>query len=247
MPNIRLVVEYDGSKFFGWQKQPKVRTVQEELARVLEIALREKVRSLHAAGRTDAGVHARGQVVCFKTNAEVDLHRLSHSVSSLLKNELSIISAEIVPDSFHACRDATSKQYSYTIINRLSPPVLERGRVWHIGRHLDIKRMKEEAAALIGKHDFKCFKGSGCSIKNNNKEIYQSELVKKGDLLIYRVVGDGFLKQMVRNIVGTLVGFGKDNLKIGSMQELINSRDRRQAGVTAPPYGLTLDWVKYER
>lgn len=246
MPNIRLVVEYNGANFCGWQYQPNGRSIQSELNRVLEISLRSKIFSLHASGRTDAGVHAKGQVVCFKTSNQVDLHRLSHSVSSLLKNELSVISAEFVPDSFHACRDAICKQYSYTILNRLSPPVLDYGKVWHIGHKLNVDRMKYEAQQLIGIHDFKCFKGSGCTIKNNTKEIFESEMIIRDELIIYRVVGSGFLKQMVRNIVGTLVGFGKDNLKIGNMKQLLKTRDRKEGGVTAPPYGLSLDWVRYD-
>ena len=245
MPNIRLVVEYNGSRFHGWQKQPGVRTIQSELERVLTRILKCEFSSLTASGRTDAGVHARGQVINFRVRGEVDLHKLKHSISSLMKEELAVLSAEIVDDSFHACRDAICKQYSYKILHRQAPAVLDYGKVWYIPTPLDVERMKIEAKRLEGTHDFESFRGTRCSARSSIKTILKSELSEDGSYLIYTVIGDGFLKQMVRNIVGTLVGFGRGIYDHSSIQDILALRDRREAGVTAPPYPLFLDWVKY--
>lgn len=245
MPNVRLTIEYDGSKFSGWQKQPNVRSVQSELERALNIALKEEVETLYASGRTDAGVHARGQVVNFFIKEEADLFRLKHSVSSILKGELSVLKAEYVPDYFNSQNSAKSKQYSYTILYRAAPAVLDYGCVWHIAADLDVDRMQLEAAKLVGEHDFTSFRATGCASKSAVREIYESEVFQRGEYLIYRVVGAGFLKQMVRNIVGTLVGFGKGTIGVTSMEQLLNLKDRTRAGMTAPAHGLCLDWVEY--
>ncbi len=246
MPNIKLVVEYDGSGFYGWQKQGELRTVQTELGRVLSIVLRTPIYPLHAAGRTDSGVHARGQVVTFKVQEVPDLWRLAQSVSHLLKGELAVLSAEVVDDSFHPGKSATHKQYTYSILNRPSPAVLDARRVWHVHRRLDIPLMQRCAQEVIGEHDFSTFRDSECCARSPIKTIYESELILEGDMLRYRVVGSGFLKQMVRNIVGTLVDIGRGTIAVQSIAEILPLKDRRKAGVTAPPHGLSLDWVSYD-
>lgn len=247
MPNIKLVIEYDGSHFHGWQEQPGQKTVQSELHRAVELVLHEKIRCLHASGRTDAGVHAKGQVVNFACEQTPDLRRLHYALSSVLRGEVAVLSAEIVPDSFHALRDATSKQYSYTILHRPAPAVLTRGRSWHVYGPLDIEKMQHAAAVLLGEHDFSSFRGTGCEARNPVKTLFESELSLQGDFLVYRVVGSGFMKHMVRNIVGTLVALGENQLKIGSIEALLAAKDRRLAGMTAPAYALCLDWVRYEK
>lgn len=246
MPRIKLIVEYDGSGFHGWQKQGELRTVQTELHRVLSVVLREEIGTLHVAGRTDAGVHARGQVVSFVCSATPDLRRLAQGVSHYLHKELAVVSAEVASNSFHPGRDATHKQYTYTILNRSAPAVLDARRVWHVHKQLNRKVMQEFASELVGEHDFSSLRDSECCATSPVKTIYSSELVDSGDLLYYRVIGSGFLKQMVRNIVGTLVYAGRGMLKVNSISELLALKDRRQAGVTAPAHGLTLDWVSYE-
>jgi len=245
MPNIRLIVEYDGSGFHGWQKQPGVRTIQAELEKAIITIVRGRISALHSAGRTDSGVHARGQVVTFKTDQEIDFKALTRGVSHILRPELAILSAEVVSDSFHPGRDSIQKLYQYTILNRATPAVLDRGKVWHIPRILDKTAMKEQAKVLVGEHDFSGFRDSECTARTPVKEIFTSELVESGDFLIYRVTGSGFLKQMVRNIVGSLVAIGKGMKEAKSMQEILDSRDRRLAGPTAPPYGLCLERVDY--
>jgi len=246
VPNVKLIVEYDGSRFFGWQKQPGLRTVQSELERVIGVICRRPIGPLHAAGRTDSGVHARGQVVTFKTEEIPDLWRLSQGVSHLMKGELAVLSAEVVGDDFHPGIHATHKQYSYRILTRPSPAVLDKGRVWHISKPLDLELMRVCAASLVGEHDFTSFRDSECCAKSTVKTIYSSVIDRQGDLLIYRVIGSGFLKQMVRNIVGSLVDTGLGRLKFASFQQLIEKRDRRAAGVTAPAFALSMDWVSYD-
>lgn len=245
--NYRLVIEYDGQAFHGWQKQEGLVTVQSELERVVHLILRTTDTSgLQAAGRTDAGVHARGQVVNFKTDVEIEPLRFKHSVSSLLKGKLSVLDVSPVEMDFNSLHKALSRQYSYRILNRPAPAVLDYARTWHITAPLDVERMQREALTLIGKHDFTSFRASGCMSTSPFKEIFESEVRVEGHHITYRVVGKGFLKQMVRNIVGTLVQLSRGTLQLQSMEAVMASKDRRLAGVTAPAHGLYLDYVQYE-
>ena len=247
MPNIKLILEYDGTNFSGWQYQPNLRTIQGEITKAIETVFHEKIHMVHASGRTDAGVHAIAQVASFNTShEEPDLRKLIFGVSSILRGEVSIKSAEIVSDDFHPRRSAKDKQYRFVILNRPAPPVLDNGRVWHIAQKLDIELMKKEAATIVGVRDFKSFQGHSCQAKSTIKEIYESEfIIDDFPYLTYRVIGSGFLKQMVRNIVGTLVAIGKGTIKNKTILDIIEERDRRCAGPTAQPQGLFLDWVRY--
>ncbi|RMG42816.1 MAG: tRNA pseudouridine(38-40) synthase TruA [Candidatus Dadabacteria bacterium] len=245
LANIKLVIEYNGAGFHGWQKQPGLRTIEAELEKAISTVLRKPVSPIYAAGRTDAGVHARGQVVNFYFDGELDLERLSRGVSSIMRPELTVISAEFVPQDFHARKSAVSKHYCYTIYNRQNPPVLDYGKVWFVSDKLDLEKMKQEAEKLVGEHDFTSFRASGCGAHSPIKTVYRSEILQDGPYLYYKVSGSGFLKQMVRNIVGTLVAFGRGNNKLSTIEEIINARDRKLAGVTAPAYGLILERVDY--
>ncbi len=250
MPNIRLLIEYDGSKFHGWQKQPQLKTVQSELEKSLKIFLSTdrggvKISGTMASGRTDSGVHARGQVCNFRADGEVDLYKLKHAVSSLMRNELAVIEAEYVADNFNSCRDATSKQYTYTILYRQSPAVLDYGKAWHIGRKLNLEMIQREAASLEGTHDFQSLRAANCSAVSSVKEILSSRVLIEPPYLKYVVVGKGFLKQMVRNIVGTLIDMSDEKLRVSNMKSLLELKNRQYAGITAPAHGLCLDWVKY--
>ncbi|MFM1847037.1 MAG: hypothetical protein RL417_511 [Pseudomonadota bacterium] len=245
MYNIRLIIEYNGAAFQGWQQQPGLRTVESELKRILSVVLREEVRVVYAAGRTDAGVHARGQVVNFVVRDMPDLRRLRFSVSSLLKNDLAVLSADTVPLEFRARKHAIARQYSYRIDNRDVPLVLDHSRVWHVPMRLNLEAMKRAAAVVLGEHDFTSFRGAKCAAKTPVKRILESELSIEGKMLTYRVVGHGFLKYMVRNIVGTMVEIGRGMRPADAMESILNARDRRRAGVTAPAYALYLDWVRY--
>lgn len=245
MVNVRLLVEYDGSRFHGWQMQPGQRTIEGELERIISLVLREPIHPLYASGRTDAGVHARGQVVNFHTSRDPDLLRLAHSVSNMLRGELSVLRAEIVPDDFHARHSAVCKQYTYRILNRLGPAVLDRGQAWYIGTPLDADFMHDQARALLGEHDFASFQAAGCTSRTAVKTIFESEVCVSGPYILYRVVGSGFLKHMVRIIAGTLVDLARRKLSAQTMLEVLAAKDRTVAGLTAPAYGLCLDWVRY--
>lgn len=242
---VKMVVEYNGAHFHGWQKQPALRTVQGELERILTVVTRSAVGPLHAAGRTDAGVHARGQVVTFKTEQELDLRSVANGVSHLMKGELTVISAEYAPDGFHPGISSTHKQYSYRILNRSTPAVLDAHMVWHISHTLNLERMQEDAKLLVGTKDFSSFRDSTCTARSTIKTIYSSTFRQYGDMIVYEVIGSGFLKQMVRNIVGTLTDIGRGRIRVRSFNDIIFALDRRQAGVTAPAHGLSLDWVSY--
>ncbi len=246
MRTVKLVVEYNGRFFHGWQKQPGLKTVQSELERVLSIVLRAPSGSLHAAGRTDAGVHARGQVVTFRIAQEVDLRAVANGVSHLMKGELTVLSAQYVPDDFHPGISSTHKQYTYTILNRSTPAVLEAHTMWHIAHPINIEQMQRDAQLLLGTHDYSSFRDSSCTARSPVKTIYESYFVSAGDIIRYHVVGTGFLKQMVRNIVGTLTDIGRGRIRNRSFQDILAARDRRMAGVTAPAHGLCMDWVSYE-
>lgn len=246
MPNIKFVLEYDGGGFHGWQHQPGLRTIQSELRRVLQTVLREPLGELIAAGRTDSGVHARGQVVNFHTAGEPDLAALMNSVNAIFRGEISVLSAEVVPDSFHATVQAVRKRYVYTIFNRPAPPTLERFRVWHIRYPLNLERMREQAAALLGEHDFKSFQGQKCQAKTTVRRILVSEILEEPPFVRYAVEAEGFIKQMVRNIAGTLVAYGTGREKYPSILDVIAAQDRRAAGMTAPGRGLCMEWVRYE-
>jgi tRNA pseudouridine38-40 synthase len=155
-----------------------------------------------------------------------------------------VLKAEVVPDDFHARKSASRKQYTYTILNRSAPPTLDRGRVWHVWGDLHVTRMQAEARRLVGEHDFSAFRGQDCEARSTVKTIFSSEVTAAPPYISYRVIGRGFLKQMVRIIVGTLVDMGAGRLE-RSMDEILAAGDRALAGQTAPPQGLCLDWVEY--
>ena len=245
MPNIRLTIEYNGAGFHGWQRQPGLRTIQQELLNAIKVATREHIKEVTASGRTDAGVHAKAQVVNFHIEKEVDLEVLKKSISSILKGELSVIDAQLVDQSFHSRFDSTLKTYKYTILNRSTPAVLDRGRVWEIHQRLNFTRLQSNANLLEGIHDFKSFQGSGCAARTTTRTILKSSFERDGEYLIYTIIGKGFLKQMVRNIVGTLVDIERGSLKEPCIKSILACKDRRKAGVTAPAYGLCLESVCY--
>ncbi len=246
MPNIKLIIEYDGSKFHGWQQQPGLRTIQSEMQRVLEVVLREKIAHVQASGRTDEGVHAKRQVCNFRCESMPDLVTLRRSISSILKNEVAVHEAEVVGDRFHSLKDAVAKTYRYTIYNHDVPPVLDNGRVWLVHRNLNIQLMKVSAQALVGSHDFKSFQGAKCGAPDTVKEIFESRIEVKNHYVIFTVTGSGFLKHMVRNIVGTMVDLSSGEGRLMPMAEIIAAKSRAAAGMTAPSWGLCLERVWYD-
>ncbi|HEC91727.1 MAG TPA: tRNA pseudouridine(38-40) synthase TruA [Candidatus Atribacteria bacterium] len=245
MRRIKLILEYDGTGFHGWQFQPGLRTVQGVLVDALQKMTNEKIK-LIAAGRTDAGVHALAQVAHFNTASTIPLDGFLNGLNSLLPDDLVVKDVKDVGQEFHAQRSAIGKRYLYRILNRALPSAIVRFRVWHIPTILDIYKMSEGCKYLIGKHDFSSFRASGSEIRGSVREIFEIKINKeKGDFINIIIFANGFLKQMARNIVGTLVEIGTSKYPPKYIKEILEAKDREKAGPTAPPYGLYLLEVVY--
>jgi len=245
MRRIKLILEYDGTGFHGWQFQPGLRTVQGVLVDALQKMTNEKIK-LIAAGRTDAGVHALAQVAHFNTASTIPLDGFLNGLNSLLPDDLVVKDVKDVGQEFHAQRSAIGKRYLYRILNRALPSAIDRFRVWHIPTILDIYKMSEGCKYLIGKHDFSSFRASGSEIRGSVREIFEIKINKeKEDFINIIIFANGFLKQMARNIVGTLVEIGTSKYPPKYIKEILEAKDREKAGPTAPPYGLYLLEVVY--
>ena len=242
---IRLTIEYDGTRFHGWQLQPVGPTVQGELERALGVVLRCPVRVV-AAGRTDAGVHACGQVAAFDVPGPVDLSTLARSLTAVTAPAIAVIAAEVVPDDFDPRRHARRRSYAYRIVNRAAPSPLWEGRAWHVRRPLQVAAMNAAAALLVGVHDFSAFRDAQCDAATAIRRVFRSEVRRAGDLITYDIEATAFLRHMVRSIVGTLVPVGAGVLTVERFGAILETRDRRAAGRTAPAHGLYLVGVSYE-
>ncbi len=241
----RLLLEYDGTDYHGWQLQPNARTLQEVLETALATVLRHPAR-LHAAGRTDAGVHALGQVATFQTERDVDVRELRKALNALTPADLAIREVVPVPESFDARRSATSRVYEYRIWNQPWRSAFWHRYTWHVPRALDVRAMRNGAALLVGEHDFSAFRASDCESESRIRRVLHSGLTETENLCTYRVQANAFLKHMVRTIVGTLVLVGFGELSVDDVARILASRDRTQAGATAPPQGLCLVAVSYD-
>lgn len=244
MYRIKLVIEYNGAGFSGWQFQPDERTIQSELLKAIQIVTRQNINHIEASGRTDAGVHAIGQVAHFDCIEKPDLSRIISGVSSILKNEVSIISAEEVEPTFHARFKVKSKIYRYTILNRAAPPTITYGKAWHVAQPLNWDYFDAEAQSLIGTHDFSSFRGGGCLSSTPIKTIHSIKIQRDADEYNIYISGSGFLKNMIRIIIGTLVDRSREKLSL-TIKEVLDLKDRKIAGVTAPAHGLCLFKVEY--
>jgi tRNA pseudouridine38-40 synthase len=242
--NIKLTVEYDGTNYCGWQTQPNGASVQSVLEQAVSTFLGTPTRVM-GSGRTDAGVHALGQVVNFFGDCNFDLHRLIRGLNALTPRDVTIKEAEIVPDAFDARRDGRSRVYKYYILNRSTPSPFHLNRAWHVHEPLDLAAMREAIGCLSGEHDFSSFRAAGCEAAQPIRRVYENSLEQRGDLLIYTIEATAFLRHMVRNIVGTMVEVGRGARNAESVKKLLEARDRTKAGVTAPPHGLFLVKVNY--
>jgi tRNA pseudouridine38-40 synthase len=235
--NIRLSVSYDGSRYHGWQRQDNAMTVQEMIEEKLQIMVGVEIR-LTASGRTDAGVHALHQTCNFRTSTSIPPDSLRKGLNALLPDDIFIKDAQNVSFDFHSRYDCKSKMYEYRILNREAPDIFRRKYVWHIRRPLDIDGVCHCMDLLKGTRDFSSFKSTGSENKDPVRTIFLAEFGGvKGDLL-FRVKADGFLRHMVRNIVGTLVDVGRGKITPTQFKEILDSRDRQKAGIKAPPQGL---------
>jgi tRNA pseudouridine38-40 synthase len=244
MARVALGVEYDGSAFSGWQQQPHARSVQDELQRGLAAVAAHPV-ALIAAGRTDAGVHALAQVVHFETTVERPLQAWVLGTNSACADDVSVLWAQVVPDTFHARYSALSRRYVYRILNQAQRPSLDRQRACWVRRPLHADHMHEAARALVGTHDFSAFRAAECQSRSAERRLLEIEVARTGDYVDISVRANAFLHHMVRNIVGTLLMVGKGDRDIAWVAAVLAGRDRRNAGPTAPPQGLYFAGVEY--
>jgi tRNA pseudouridine38-40 synthase len=244
MRTIKLIIEYEGTQYVGWQVQPNGLSVQEILEEALTRLLKEKVR-ISSSGRTDAGVHARGMVAAFRTEKTIPVRAFSDGLNSLLPPDIAVREAEEVHSAFNPRRDAKGKHYRYTILNATRRSPLNRLIAWRVGCELDVSAMTRAARYFIGERDFAAFRASNCAAKTTVRRIDDLDIRREGDFLVIDVRGSGFLKYMVRIIVGTLVAVGKGCMSPDDISPLIESGDRKRAGITAPPQGLCLVEVFY--
>ncbi len=245
MRNIKLIIEYDGTNYQGWQKQSKGETIQGVIEEKLKKITSEDIH-LIGSGRTDAGVHALGQVANFKTNSNIDIYSLQRALNSLLPKDIVIKKVEEVELDFNARKNAKSKLYEYRILNQELPSPFLRTYAWHIPYKLNWIEIRRATQIIIGEHDFSSFRSAGSAVKNSIRKIFRAEWKKgKEGLILFEVEANGFLKQMVRSIVGTLVEVGRGKINSEEFKIILESKDRSKAGPTAPACGLFLKGVKY--
>ena len=244
MKNIKLIIEYDGTNYYGWQKQNDKVTIQGTLEEAVRNLTKEE-NEVIGCSRTDSGVHARGFVASFKTESTVPPHKFREAINYRLPDDIVVLSSEEVSEDFHPRYLAKGKTYEYTIYNNLVPTALNRTFSYHYKYPLDIEAMKDACQFFKGTHDFKAFRSEGSSVKTTVRTIYDLNIKIEGDFIKISVSGDGFLYNMVRIIVGTLINVGRGKTDATSILEIINKKDRSLAGDCVPPYGLFLKEVYY--
>jgi tRNA pseudouridine38-40 synthase len=246
MGRIQLILEYDGTDFVGWQRQPNGRSVQEEVERALEILVGTRV-PVAAAGRTDAGVHALGQVAAFDDPRGLPLKAFARGLNAVLPKDVAVVDALEAPPDFDPRRWARGKRYRYRISNRRRRSPLRRRSHWELFAALDLSAMQAAAQALLGRHDFSAFRASDCEAKSPVRELRELGIARGEEAeLVLDFEGTAFLKHMVRNLTGSLVEVGRGKRPVKWIAEVLASKDRTRAGPTAPPQGLSLISVRYE-
>ncbi len=244
MTRIALGVEYDGTDYVGWQRQKSGIGVQQRVEEAVTAVADEAVE-VTCAGRTDAGVHASGQVAHFDTSVERSMRGWLLGINSNLPQDINVTFAAPVSDTFHARFSAVSRSYHYLILNRLVRSSLYRKRAWWIHEPLDVDMMNEAARHLLGEHDFSAFRAAGCQAATPVREIMALKVTRRDNWLQLAVTANAFVQHMVRNITGTLVAVGRGEERTGWVKDVLLSRDRKAAGVAAPAHGLTLAQVRY--
>jgi tRNA pseudouridine38-40 synthase len=246
MVNIRLIIEYDGTNYHGWQSQDNAVSIQQTIENAInELVPNEKCK-LIACSRTDFGVHAFGQTANFHTESAIPPERFAPALNRILPEDIAIRSSERVPDDFHSRYDAVGKRYRYLICNSKYRSAMLRHRACHISHPLDIEKMRSAASYFVGRHDFSAFQATGGSIRDTRKIIYSCTVEREDDNITVEVEGDGFLYNMVRIMAGTLIDVGKGKIPADSIPDIILSRNRHRAGKTAPAQGLYLVAIQYE-
>lgn len=242
--NLKLTLAYDGTRFVGWQKQTRGESIQGLLEDAMS-RLEGAPVTAHGAGRTDAGVHAEGQVASARVTFDHDAATVTRALNAILPPDVRVVAVEDAAAEFHARFSARAKSYRYQLVNTPIMSPFVRAYAWHVPEPLDLAAMREGAAAVVGTHDFAAFQSTGSDVMNTERTMTRSELVDRSGLLAYEVSGNGFLRHMVRALVGTLVEMGRGWRPPGDMQALVAGRSRSDAGPTAPAHGLTLVKVEY--
>lgn len=241
---FKLIIEYDGTNYHGWQVQPNGITVQETLEKALTKITSQQIR-IHSSGRTDAGVHAKGQCAHFACQTALAPNVMQKALNAVLPDDVVIKSCENCAADFHARFSAKSKRYRYTIWNDPVPLAIGRQYAWHIRKPLNLESMRAACAKLMGEHDFKGFTASDATHFSTVRMIHHAEINKISSFLHFDIEANGFLRYMVRSILGTLVEIGLAQRPLSTLDSLLASGDRKLAGTTAPPNGLTLLYVVY--
>jgi tRNA pseudouridine38-40 synthase len=241
---LAIGIEYDGTAYNGWQRQKSGIGVQQRLEEALATVADHELEVI-CAGRTDAGVHASGQVAHFDTASQRSARGWLLGANSNLPDDIAVTWVTGVPDDFHARFTATARRYRYRILNRLVRSALHRQRAWWVHRPLDEAKMHAAAQALLGEHDFSAFRAAGCQAKHATRSVHAVSVRRDGDWLTIDIAANAFLQHMVRNITGTLAAIGAGDAPVGWAADVLAGRDRTAAGVAAPPQGLTLVAVEY--
>jgi tRNA pseudouridine38-40 synthase len=248
---FKITLAYDGTNYVGWQRQASGASIQGLIEEAL-MALDDRAVVVAGAGRTDAGVHALGQVASFSLHREIDGDALMRALNARLPSDVRVLRAEAAAPGFHARFNATAKTYRYRFFDGPVLNPFERRYVWHVGGPLDLAAMDAAAQLLEGRHDFAAFRSVGGAVRTTERTIMRSRVRSAaggsgpdGDTIAYEITGDGFLRHMVRAIAGTLVEIGRGRWPSGRMREVLESRDRNEGGPTAPPGGLFLVAVEY--
>lgn len=245
MARYKLTIEYDGTRFRGWQIQLKDRTVQGVLTEAIA-RINGEATLLQGAGRTDSGVHALGQVAHVDLKREWDTFELRNAINAGVRpNRVSVLTAELVPDDFNARFSGTRRHYLYRILNRRSPPTLEFGQAWFVPVALDAQAMHEAAQLLVGHHDFTTFRATECQANSPLRTLNQLDVARYGDFVEIRTASRSFLHNQVRSMVGSLKYVGEGKWTASDLKAVLEARDRKACGVVAPPEGLYLTRVDY--
>ena len=244
MKRVKLIVAYDGTNYHGWQTQPNAVTIEEVLNHHLSELLKEEIKVI-GASRTDAGVHALGNVAVFDTSARMPADKISYALNTRLPEDIRIQDSCEVPSDFHPRFQKTTKTYEYRILNRRFPDPTRRLNYFFYYYPLDVVKMQEASLYLVGEHDFKSFCTEKPEVTNTVRTIYSLNVIKEGDMIIIRVTGNGFLYNMVRIIAGTLIRVGGGFIEPQQIKKILEAKDRTLAGETARPEGLTLIGIRY--
>jgi tRNA pseudouridine38-40 synthase len=247
MRNIKLILEYDGTNYHGWQSQAGTGrpTIQDTLEQAIKTITGEGTKT-YSSGRTDAGVHALGHVANFPTGSTIPSEAWAPALNHVLPEDIRVTSSKEVPMEFHSRFSAEGKIYQYRILNRRAPSALYRNYAWHVAVPVNLRNMRSAAACLLGEHDFTTFRSSSCTAKTPVRSLKSLTITKRGEFVEILLEADAFLMHMARNIVGTLVDVGIGRYRPDEVKQMLTARDRKRGGRTAPAYGLYLITVLYK-